>query len=94
MRDADGYRVVLVVVFYFFFNFHERVEHFCDLLFSSPAVAACGVDNVLVDVSGPEIPIRDGSFRDYVDALDSAGTGPYSRSRPRIVSRRRRPGRL
>ncbi|MHB1194804.1 MAG: bifunctional UDP-3-O-[3-hydroxymyristoyl] N-acetylglucosamine deacetylase/3-hydroxyacyl-ACP dehydratase [Longimicrobiales bacterium] len=37
------------------------------------AVGASGVDNVLVDVSGPEIPIRDGSFRDWVGALDDAG---------------------
>jgi UDP-3-O-acyl N-acetylglucosamine deacetylase len=32
-----------------------------------------GVDNAVVDVSGPEIPIRDGSFGDYVSALEDAG---------------------
>ncbi|HSW31671.1 MAG TPA: UDP-3-O-acyl-N-acetylglucosamine deacetylase [Longimicrobiales bacterium] len=37
------------------------------------AVSAAGVDNVLVEVSGPEVPIRDGSFRDYLGALDEAG---------------------
>jgi len=37
------------------------------------AVGASRVDNVLVEVSGPEIPIRDGSFRDWVSALDDAG---------------------
>ena len=38
------------------------------------AVRAAGVDNVLVDVDGPEIPIRDGSFRDFVALLDEAGS--------------------
>jgi UDP-3-O-[3-hydroxymyristoyl] N-acetylglucosamine deacetylase / 3-hydroxyacyl-[acyl-carrier-protein] dehydratase len=37
------------------------------------AVSASGVDNVVVEVSGPEIPIRDGSFRDYLRALETAG---------------------
>lgn len=37
------------------------------------ALAALRIDNVQIDVSGPEIPVRDGSFRDYVAALDDAG---------------------
>lgn len=37
------------------------------------AVTGVGVDNLLVDVEGPEVPIRDGSFQDYVAALDDAG---------------------
>ncbi len=37
------------------------------------AFYALGVDNVLVDLEGPEIPIRDGSFQDYVRALEEAG---------------------
>ncbi len=37
------------------------------------AFYALGVDNVLVDLEGPEIPIRDGSFEDYVRAIDEAG---------------------
>ena len=31
------------------------------------------VDNVVVELTGPEIPIRDGSFLDYVSALNDAG---------------------
>lgn len=31
------------------------------------------VDNVIVELTGPEIPIRDGSFQDYVTALHDAG---------------------
>ena len=37
------------------------------------ALGASGITNVRVDVSGPEIPIRDGSFLDYLDALEAAG---------------------
>ncbi len=36
------------------------------------ALVGLNVDNVLVDVDGPEVPIRDGSFQDYVTALDDA----------------------
>jgi UDP-3-O-[3-hydroxymyristoyl] N-acetylglucosamine deacetylase/3-hydroxyacyl-[acyl-carrier-protein] dehydratase len=38
------------------------------------AVAGAGLDNVLMDLSGPEPPIRDGSFQDYVEALRGAGS--------------------
>jgi UDP-3-O-[3-hydroxymyristoyl] N-acetylglucosamine deacetylase / 3-hydroxyacyl-[acyl-carrier-protein] dehydratase len=37
------------------------------------AVGALGVDNLVVEVSGPEIPILDGSFRPFMDAMDKAG---------------------
>ncbi len=37
------------------------------------SVAALGISNVVIDLDGPEAPIRDGSFRDYVTALDEAG---------------------
>ena len=37
------------------------------------ALAALRVDNARVEVSGPEVPIRDGSFRDWVGAIDEAG---------------------
>jgi len=37
------------------------------------ATCGLGVDNLWVDVDGPEIPIRDGSFRDWFAALESAG---------------------
>jgi UDP-3-O-[3-hydroxymyristoyl] N-acetylglucosamine deacetylase/3-hydroxyacyl-[acyl-carrier-protein] dehydratase len=37
------------------------------------ALSAVGIDNVVVEVTGPEVPIRDGSFAEYVDALDDAG---------------------
>jgi UDP-3-O-[3-hydroxymyristoyl] N-acetylglucosamine deacetylase/3-hydroxyacyl-[acyl-carrier-protein] dehydratase len=43
------------------------VEHVLAALYSQ------GVDNVTVDLTGPEIPIRDGSFQDFVAALRDAG---------------------
>ena len=43
------------------------VEHVLAALYSQ------GVDNAIVELSGPEVPIRDGSFRDYVAALADAG---------------------
>ena len=37
------------------------------------AFCGLGVDNVLVEIDGPEVPIMDGSCRAFVAAIDSAG---------------------
>jgi UDP-3-O-[3-hydroxymyristoyl] N-acetylglucosamine deacetylase len=37
------------------------------------ALYALGVDNVLVEVDGPEVPIMDGSAHPFVAAIDQAG---------------------
>ena len=37
------------------------------------ALAGLGIDNVMVDLSGPEIPIMDGSAAPFVFLLQSAG---------------------
>jgi UDP-3-O-[3-hydroxymyristoyl] N-acetylglucosamine deacetylase / 3-hydroxyacyl-[acyl-carrier-protein] dehydratase len=37
------------------------------------AMGACAVDNAVIDISGPEVPILDGSFRPFVDAIRGAG---------------------
>jgi UDP-3-O-[3-hydroxymyristoyl] N-acetylglucosamine deacetylase len=37
------------------------------------ALAALGIDNLLVDVGGPEVPAADGSAKPFVDLLRSAG---------------------
>lgn len=37
------------------------------------ALAGCEIDNVLVQIDGPEIPILDGSARPFVDALLKSG---------------------
>ena len=38
------------------------------------ALAGCGVDNVLIDINGEELPIMDGSARHFVDSITRAGT--------------------
>ena len=37
------------------------------------AVAALRIDNLAISVDGPEVPILDGSFAEFVAALESAG---------------------
>ena len=37
------------------------------------ALSGLGVDNALVEIDGPEVPIMDGSAADFVEAIDQAG---------------------
>lgn len=37
------------------------------------ALRGLGIDNVLVEIDGPEVPVMDGSSRAFVDAIDSVG---------------------
>jgi len=37
------------------------------------ALAGLGVDNVLVEIDGPEVPILDGSAAPFIDAIDGVG---------------------
>jgi UDP-3-O-[3-hydroxymyristoyl] N-acetylglucosamine deacetylase len=37
------------------------------------ALRGLGVDNVVVEIDGPEVPIMDGSAAPFVDAIDQAG---------------------
>ncbi|MCQ8241241.1 UDP-3-O-acyl-N-acetylglucosamine deacetylase [Rhizosaccharibacter radicis] len=37
------------------------------------ALAACGIDNAVVDVDGPEVPVLDGTSRPFVFLIDCAG---------------------
>lgn len=48
------------------------------------ALAGCGVDNVLVEVDGPELPILDGSASPLVFLLDCAGIVEQDADRPVI----------
>lgn len=45
----------------------ETVEHVLS------ALAGLGVDNALIDLDGPELPIGDGSAKPFVDAIQEAG---------------------
>ena len=38
------------------------------------ALAGCGVDNVVVELDGPEVPVMDGSSEPFVFLIDCAGT--------------------
>lgn len=48
------------------------------------AFAACEIDNALVDVSGPEIPIMDGSAQPFVFLIECAGIVEQDEERPVI----------
>ena len=53
------------------------------------ALAGQEVDNAMLDLTGPEPPIRDGSFRDYVEAV--TGIGVVEQDKPAAVIRLREP---
>jgi UDP-3-O-[3-hydroxymyristoyl] N-acetylglucosamine deacetylase len=48
------------------------------------ALAGLGIDNLLAEVDGPELPILDGSAQEYVFLLDCAGTAAQDATRPAI----------
>lgn len=43
------------------------------------AISGLGIDNVLVEVEGPELPALDGSSMPYVEAISAAGTVELSK---------------
>src|SRR5271155_5046484 len=45
------------------------------------ALSGLRIDNVLVEIDGPETPIMDGSAADFVNAIDCAGLAQQSRAR-------------
>ncbi|MFM7900492.1 MAG: UDP-3-O-acyl-N-acetylglucosamine deacetylase, partial [Bacteroidota bacterium] len=45
------------------------------------ALVGCEIDNVLIEVDGPEVPIMDGSSKPFVDALLKAGIETQSAER-------------
>jgi UDP-3-O-[3-hydroxymyristoyl] N-acetylglucosamine deacetylase len=51
------------------------------------AAAALGIDNMVVDIDGPEVPAADGSAKPFIDLLRSAGcvSLPATR-RPLVIS--------
>jgi UDP-3-O-[3-hydroxymyristoyl] N-acetylglucosamine deacetylase len=48
------------------------------------SLAICEIDNVLVEVSGPELPIMDGSAEPFVFLIECAGVVEQGRARRRI----------
>jgi UDP-3-O-[3-hydroxymyristoyl] N-acetylglucosamine deacetylase len=57
----------------------STVEHVLSALF------AMGVDNALIEVTGPEMPVLDGSAGVYVDAIVAAGLVEQPALRPRFA---------
>lgn len=49
------------------------------------ALTGCGIDNVHVDINGPEVPIMDGSAAPFVDGLRKVGTRSLSRPKKYLV---------
>lgn len=45
------------------------------------ALAGLGVDNALIEIDGPELPILDGSARVFVEAIDQVGIVPLAANR-------------
>jgi UDP-3-O-[3-hydroxymyristoyl] N-acetylglucosamine deacetylase len=45
------------------------------------ALRGLGVDNVLVEIDGPEVPIMDGSAAPFVDAIDQVGVVTQEKNR-------------
>ncbi len=57
----------------------QTVEHLL------AAVSALDIDNLLIDVTGPEVPILDGSFRPFFDVLQEAGMREQERAARELV---------
>lgn len=51
------------------------------------ALAGCGIDNALIEIAGPEVPLMDGSAKPFVDAISEAGrkAQPAPRASIRIL---------
>ncbi len=52
------------------------------------ALRGCGIDNAVIDVTGPEVPIMDGSAAPFVALIEYAGV--VAQARPRRVIRVRK----
>jgi UDP-3-O-[3-hydroxymyristoyl] N-acetylglucosamine deacetylase len=48
------------------------------------ALAGCGVDNVYIDINGPEVPVMDGSAQPFVFLIECAGIAEQNAQR-RII---------
>lgn len=60
-------------------NSVQTIEHFM------AAVQASEIDNLIVDVSGPEMPIFDGSSQAFMQMIDEAGTAEQEASKDLYV---------
>jgi len=49
------------------------------------AVAAMGIDNLKIEITGPELPGLDSSPKQYLDVLEEAGVEPSDAPRTRVI---------
>lgn len=52
------------------------------------ALTACGIDNIDIDIDGPEVPIMDGSAQPFVAELHRAGVRNLDKSRKFLAIRK------
>ena len=60
----------------------STIEHFM------AALAACGVDNLHVDIDGPEVPVLDGSAAPFMREIQQAGIKSLNTSRRLVAIRK------
>jgi len=60
----------------------STIEHFM------ASLASFGIDNLHVDIDGPEVPILDGSAQPYIELLRSAGLRSLERTRKFLAVRK------
>ena len=60
----------------------STIEHFM------AALAACGIDNLHVDIDGPEIPVLDGSAAPFIREIQQAGIENLNTSRRFVAIRK------
>ena len=60
----------------------STIEHFM------AALAACGIDNLHVDIDGPEVPVLDGSAAPFIREIQQAGIKSLSASRRFVAIRK------
>lgn len=63
----------------------EAEVHTCEHVMG--ALAGMGVDNALIELDGPELPLLDGSAKPYVEAIEAAGLKKTTAARQRLVVR-------
>jgi len=66
---------------------HDDVNKVSTVEHLMSAVAALGLTNALVEVSGPEVPVMDGSAQVFAEAIEAAGLRPQPAVRQALLIR-------
>ncbi len=61
----------------------STIEHFM------AAIAAFGIDNLHIDIDGPEVPVLDGSAAPFIREIQQAGTTTLNRSKKFVAIRKK-----